>query len=548
MKIVHFKKPTIVIASILFATIIISAIQSCVKDNFDLKKLASTTWNPNIAVPLVYSSLTVQDILTKHDTQGQIVVGSDNFCTLVYKGNLFSLQASDLIQIPNQSPTPYTSPSLTAGQIAALSTNGTVTVPYSQTINFISGSTVPTPKIDSMTFKTGDINVALNSTFKYSGNILVTIPAAKKNGIPFSQTITFTYPGAVNPSSTFSLAGYTFDMTMGGTTSNQFAVNFAVTLTGSGTPPSASDAVTLTQSLSNIHFARIYGDIGQEALSPAKDTIAIAIFKNALGMGSFTLANPSVKVIISNSYGVPIQANIAQLDGYTPPALAYPITGSPSPLPISSPTWFQIGQSAKDSFSLTSTNSNIVSVINNIPKNVIYKINSLSNPGGPTHNNFVLDTSRFKVDMELDLPLYGTAKDFYLIDTIKFKFDQTISNDIESAMFRVYNSNGFPFDVDMQAYFVDSLYTVLDSLVRPNQLILNSGIVNPTTGMVVSPTQKIYDSYVDNPRLQHLKTAKYMLIRAVASTVNGGITNVKIYANYRIDVKLGVQFKVKVKT
>lgn len=550
MKNFNFKKSTIVIASLLSTAIMIFTFQSCIKDNFDFNKLAQTEWNPNIAVPLVYSSLTVQDILTREDTQGQIIVGADNFCTLVYKGNLFSLLASDLIVIPAQNPTPYTSPSLTPAQIAALSTNGTVTANYSQTINFVSGSTAPNPKVDSITFKTGDIGISLSSDFKFNGNIVVTIPTAKKNGIVFTQTIPLIYTGTVpvlaNPSP-YSLAGYTFDMTMGGTTFNQFVVNYAVTLTGSGTPPSASDAVTLNQSLSNMQFGRIYGDIGQVALSPDKDTVEISIFKNSLGMGSFTMVDPSVKVVITNSYGVPIVASISQLDGFTPPFLSYPITGSPNPLPINSPTWSQIGQTATGSYTLDNTNSNIVSVINNVPKYVIYQINSLSNPAGPTNNNFVLDTSRFKVDMELDLPLWGTAKDFWLVDTVNFKLDQTVSDDVESAMFRMYNSNGFPIDVDMQIYFVDTLYNVIDSLIIPNQLILKSGIVSPVTGMVTSPTQKVYDAYIDKPRLQLLKNAKYMLVSAVASTANGGISNVKIYSTYRLEVKLGVQFKIKVK-
>ncbi len=68
--------------------------QSCVKDNFKFNKLAQVEWNPNIAVPLIYSSLTIQDLLTQNDKDGLISVGADKFCTLIYKGNLFSLSAN----------------------------------------------------------------------------------------------------------------------------------------------------------------------------------------------------------------------------------------------------------------------------------------------------------------------------------------------------------------------------------------------------------------------------------------------------------------------
>src|SRR3569832_1646182 len=141
--------------------------------------------------------------------------------------------------------------------------------------------------------------------------------------------------------------------------------------------------------------------------------------------------------------------------------------------------------------------------------------------------------------MEVQLPLWGTAKDFVLIDTAEFKFEENLATEIESATIRTYNSNGFPIDIALQVYFADSLYKPIDSLVIPYQLILKSAIVNPITGKVVSPTEKVYDALLTQERARKLKTAKYLLIKANATTTSGGNTNVKIYANYKIDVKLG---------
>lgn len=546
MKTGNSKKSALVIASFLFMAIIVFTIQSCIKDNFKLDKLAKTEWNPNIAVPLVYSSLTVQDILTKEDHQGLIVVGNDNFCTLVYKGNLFSLKGDSLVQLPILPQlSSYPTPPLSAGQINTLST-GTLVATYSSTVTFISGAN--NPLIDSILFKTGNMNISMSSFFKFSGQIVIKIPAAKKNGIAFSKILPFTYSTTVpvNATANCDLTGYTFDMTIGGTTSNQFIVDYDVTIFGPGTV-SGTEQMTINQSLNNLKFDKIFGDIGHLSLSPNKDTVEIAIFKRALGTGTFTLVNPSVKVVISNSLGVPIDATFSQLDGYNPPASTYPINGYPSPLPIYSPNFSQIGQTLIGSFTLDNTNSNIVQVINNTPKDVIYKINSWSNPLGATHANFVIDTSRFKVDMEIDLPLYGTAKDFVLMDTVPINLDQTVSDNVESALFRIYNLNGFPLDINMQAYFTDTLYNKLDSLVIPNQVIIPSAVVSSTTGMVVASTQKTYDAVVNKARFANLKTAKHVLLKAVAATTNGGNTNVKIYSTYRLDVKLGVQVQIKSK-
>jgi hypothetical protein len=250
---------------------------------------------------------------------------------------------------------------------------------------------------------------------------------------------------------------------------------------------------------------------------------------------------------ISNSYGIPIDATIAQLDAYTPGAVPFQVTGYPSPLPLKSPGMNQIGQTLVGFFTLNNANSNLATIIKKVPQSFIYKIDSKTNPNGATHNNFILDSSRFKVDMEVELPLWGTAKDFVLIDTIDFKLEEDLTTEIESATIRSYNSNGFPMDVAMQVYFADSLYKPIDSLVVPYQLILKSAIVNPASGKVVAPTEKIYDATLTQARAKKLKTAKYLLVKANATTTSGGNTNVKIYANYKIDLKLGVQAQIRKK-
>ncbi|MFY9311478.1 MAG: hypothetical protein WAQ28_20710 [Bacteroidia bacterium] len=546
MKLIERKRIKLVVYS-LTALTFASAITSCVKDNFELDKLQSTEWNPNLAVPLVYSSLSIADMLAKQESQGLVTVDADNFCTLVYRSNLFSLVAEELIEIPNNQPPPYIA-TLNAGEISAFGLAGTVTVPYSQTITFDSGNNGP--KIDSVIFKTGSIDVSLSSDFQYSGQIKIILPGAKKNGVVFSKIIPFTYSGSVPVTaiSSYDLAGYKFDMTNGGTAFNEFVANFEVTLSGSGNPISPSNQMALNINLSNMKFDKIFGDIGQMFISPDIDTIDISVFRNVLGSATFSMVDPRIKVIIGNSYGVPIQASLSQFEGFTPGTAPYAITGAPNPLPIQSPTFSQVGQILVDSFSLNNTTSNIATVINNTPRYLIYKINSLTNPaGGTTHNNFVIDTSRLKLDMEIQLPLYGKASNLVLMDTIPFELSETLPDAVEWALIRTYNSNGFPFDVDMQVYFADSLYTKLDSLVVPNQLILQSGTVDSNTGMVTTPTSKTYDAALTKVRLDNLKTSKYLLVKAVANTTNGGNTNVKIYSHYKVDFRLGLQVQVKAK-
>lgn len=543
MKNKYFSKPT---KYVLLALLPLLFIVSCAKDNFELDKLAQTEWNPNIAAPLVYSSLSIQDILTEKDTNSLIQVGSDKFCTLIYEGNLFTYVASDLIQLPDQNSPPYTA-SLSAAQAAALAPIGaTVTFSNSQTISFNSGST--NAKIDSIKFKDGDFKFVVNSDFQNNGSLSISIPSAKKNGVAFSKTVPISFSGiipvVVNVSE--DLTGYTFDMTKGGTTYNQFDINFSVTLIGNGTAPTTSKTISVTQSIEGMKFQKLFGDIGQQQLSPNKDTVELSVFTNSL-TGSFTFDDPRIKVVISNSYGVPIQGNIIQFDAYKPPSSSYPITGYPNPLPVLSPNMSQMGQTKVDSFMLDKNNSNVASVFSNLPSSLIYQVNSTTNPSGPTTSNFVLDTSKFKVDLEVEFPLHGTAIGFTMVDTVPFEFDEAVEN-IEWILLRTYNNNGFPLEVDLQAYFVDTNYVLLDSLFKIKP-VLASGFID-NTGKVIAPKSSSQDCKFYKPQLTKLEKARFIVIHAIANTAknsNGVQIPVKIYADYKLDVKIGAQVQLSTK-
>jgi len=64
-------------------TISISLFQSCTKGYFDLDAIAEGEINPNLAVPLVNSSLTLMDIIGELDSSGLLFVDTDNFITII---------------------------------------------------------------------------------------------------------------------------------------------------------------------------------------------------------------------------------------------------------------------------------------------------------------------------------------------------------------------------------------------------------------------------------------------------------------------------------
>jgi len=514
-----------------------SFLSSCVKDTYDLNK-ASFGWNPSIAVPLVYSSMSIQDIITPNNKSGNILIGTDSFCTLVYSGNLFSLNASDVISIPDQKY--HASVVLTAAQLNAIGALGTFTQSANQTLNFSSGSL----QIDSLLFKTGNFNITLTNTFKYSGQLMLTIPGAKKNGVVFSQTIPITKcTGA--PAQTImqiDMSDYAMNLDSG-SQSNKVNVNFSITLNAPGGPNVTSDSLALDLNFTSIKFRKLFGYFGQlGGLSPNTDTINFAINSKTIG-GTFTLANPKVTITILNSLGLPINIGLPKFDGFTPPSTTVSfLKGGYTIPPILSPSIAQLGQYASTSFSLDNTNSNLAGALNSHPQEIIYKFSSLTNPLGRAGENFVLDTSKFIANIQVECPLYGTAKDFTLQDTMAFSSLSSLpTKNIESVLFRTYFSNGLPIDLGIQVYFTDSLYHKLDSLIVPYQVIMPSAKVDVASGKVTSATEKTTDIAINKTRLANLTKTKNLIIKATASTTNAGGTSVKIYS---IPICIGTSFKL----
>jgi hypothetical protein len=220
------------------------------------------------------------------------------------------------------------------------------------------------------------------------------------------------------------------------------------------------------------------------------------------------------------------------------------LTGLPNPWPINAPT--TIGQIAESEFHLNRLNSNIWDAISIAPQKFIAQISGLSNPGGGVSNNFALDTSRLKIDAQIEIPLYGGVGNFILADTTSVDFGQDIDK-IEFLSFRINTTNGFPVEALMQLYFLDGSDHVIDSLVSPEQQILAPA---PTTGApdyrVIQPVVKSTEIKIENNRLIPLKNCKKMIVHSRLITTNSHNSPVKFYSDNALNIRVGLRIKFNV--
>ena len=155
----------------------------------------------------------------------------------------------------------------------------------------------------------------------------------------------------------------------------------------------------------------------------------------------------------------------------------------------------------------------------------------------------MLDTSRIDFGFELELPLHGTVNNFIIQDTLDLALPEM--NDIQSLLLKITTTNGFPTDARLQLYLTDSLYKITDSIVNLGQSIVNSGIIN-TSGVVIKPNHTVSTITLDENKLEKFKKASFMILQGKLETSNKGITPVKFYSTYKLDIKISAKASAKI--
>ncbi|MFC2086692.1 hypothetical protein ACFLSA_00810, partial [Bacteroidota bacterium] len=192
--------------------------------------------------------------------------------------------------------------------------------------------------------------------------------------------------------------------------------------------------------------------------------------------------------------------------------------------------------------SLNSENSNIADALNLYANRISYGLNTIFNKEGYTNTNFITDSSKFDLAIGFEMPLSARAPKISLTDTIPFDFkDLPQELDLlEEGTFYLNVTNSFPIEVDLQLYFTDENYTILDSLLfRENRSFIESAKVG-TDGKVSNPSKKLNKHSISQRRLKDLQDSEYIIFTGSFSTYNEGNAWVHFYSYYYLKVKLSI--------
>jgi hypothetical protein len=513
---------------------------SCKKD-FRFDRVKDLSWNPDVALPLVNDSITLEKVLTAGENDDNIDIDeTGNISILYYYNNYaFRLRPKDLIKIP---PVSFSMQhQVTPAEQAALGFGDITTPPDTVALNLISFPS--DTRVDVIEAKSIVITVNTNHTFSNAGYLVVKFLNATQNGKSFSDTIGPFVPGQLQTIKTFKEVRFNL-------TSSPNLISAVVTgyLKRSGSPV-AGDMIRSAMQLSFDTIGWFEGFLGRQSFNQMEDTVKVNVFNNAYALGEVYFMDPQASVTIVNSIGIPAEITIEKMMGVNNASgIILDIAdrlGAGAFISVPSPLINAPHSLIK---TVNYTNANTGNAMNDFfnlkPDKAIFRVKTEINPAGSA-SNFFSDTSSFFADLRIKLPLWGHFDHLTFQDTFDLVIDKP--EELEHLEFRTTLKNGLPLTALMQVYFVDQNYVIKDSLAGNDQIFIREAPVDPSTDL---PYPGVYGEkdtvfILNMDRMQNLKNVKKALVKAVLHSANGGQQNVKLKAKQMLKINFSARAKLR---
>lgn len=518
---------------VLLAIIVFSfCVLSCTLNSADYDLKAANS-NPAVAVPLITGSMGIVDAFNENDLV-YIKTYQDGLLYLNYDQQLTSQDVRDLVDLPPLS-TNRSFP-VSAGVYPPSASDVNLL-----SINFPIDMAISPERLTEINFKSGILGFAIslapsNPNFRYELDL--TIPEFKNAS---GQVLTLK---ASAGSTNIPLAGYTF----ASNTSNRFSLQVTLVAKARTAPVTVANNtnITIGLSLANLDFRYIKGFFGDQTTSAPKQTIATSAFGNSLLSTNTKVSfrQPTITFTTINDYGVPLQVNFTTLQGQKKGGTINVTTSPASPINVTSPT--TLGTSATTSVAV----SNVTQVVNFAPTSLVYQVSGRMNAGLTTGSNFMADTSKMRVKMHMEVPLYGNATNVVLADTAEIDLSGLKETQIQQASLQTNITNQIPLDANVQVYLTDKNYKVLDSLIAPNQNPLVKGSAVDGNGELTTPGSVNKNIEIEATKITKLfQSSKLILVaRLNTSGGNGGSTDVKFKSQYKLNSSIALLAKLKLST
>lgn len=507
---------------IAFLLLLLGFLASC-EEIDQLNDIDDVSYDAEFAIPLINSTLSMQDILDDLDEGSAIRIDQNGLLHFTYAGDVLTNQGLSALQdVADNLPS----------IIPVLSDNFAIPFAIPNQID-----------LDQLNFRSGELSYVVQNRNPEPVDVTVTVPQLTQNGAALTYSFSLPAysgsglpPTATNQDSPTDLAGIRV-IPENDTVYIQYQA-----LTPDGQKVALSNFVFRINS-PVLSYAQGY--LGQNQYEGGNDEIEIDFFNQSYIDGTVQFADPTVRFLVENSFGIPTRAIINDFAVTTVAGERLTVSSNliDTGIDFPYPPLDAVGEARTASFVFDRSNSNIVELLNSNPLAIAYDIDVRTHPeGNPEEKGFLTDESTYSVRLEVDLPLDGQIDQFALRDTTGLDLGEL--QELTEAEFKLIAENGIPIDADVQVFFLQENGAVLDSLFTDGPQRIAAAQMN---GDGISTTTVSTEQIIPYPpeRLEAVRQASNLALDVRLSTSSSMGRNVQIYQDQDIAIRLGAIVRVQ---
>ncbi|HKK73760.1 MAG TPA: hypothetical protein VJ953_01700 [Saprospiraceae bacterium] len=505
----------------IFSILLFFSLGSCV-DFADLSDAQVPDYEAEFAVPLINSRLTIKDMIDSNTPIDGLSIASDGTLRFQYFGTEVRREGEAVFEdLTANFPRIFTLPARE------------IRFPLSLVSNV---------ELDRLDFKTGQFVYTLENPNEESILVEFELSTLFNDETPFRFTVEVPaysgsgpLPRVTNSGSPIDLKDYQLIPN-----DNRIELRYSAINENGEQRPLEDFVVEIVDPV----FSYAEGYLGQFVIEGVEDSVVID-FVEEYSEGNIQFATPTAVLLVENSFGVAMEAEVNELIVLNTDNTEQEFRSSllDEGLLFPYPEMDQVGTVLNGAFTFDKDNSNIVDLFSNNPLSTIYDIDALVNPEADEDLlGFMTDSSYLSLQVRVDLPLFGTANDYFIRDT--FDIDLVDFDEIEQATFKMITENELGIDASVQAYFLDDQGAVLETLFTDQQLIAKGANVNED-GLSDAPAVTTTFVETDAVRSQRIRQASQLALQVGFSTETNDPRPVRILEQQGIRLKMGAVVRVR---
>ncbi len=546
------KKPYLLVFVISICTMLLS---SCLKDTIDeLSSIKGVKASPSFSAPLINLSVGMKEIYQSYSQNAITREDPDGLIVFVFQTKQ-TVKPDQYVSIPAAPPFDFDL-QMTLPMIALFEATGGFDLPLSDSLQL---PTTNGEEISLINVKNGLFSLSFVNEFKHDIVVTVNYPTIKKNGVSISEVINMPYDPNNSPKTVtreINLKDYDIDFTNNGVSHNTLPFSYQISMTRIPTnSTSTSEKFNVTQNFQIESYNIIKGYMGRFEILSTSEEQEMDLFGNSVA-GQIFINDPKLSIKLYNTFGLPVTGRITNLRVIDQNNVPFPVVINPFQDTFSFAHPTNPGEVAVSEFKIDKTNSNIDDAINSKPKYIKFDMKFDANYREEKQANFLVDTAEFNVDFNSEVPFDLKIIDYVAVQKQKNNSFSSLPSTIQSVALDVKIENSLPFDLAAQMLFTrdsispggDTINVALDSLFTTELLIQGAAVDG--NGLVIAPTTSIKSISLPLDRYKQIQAAPFNVLRmhANSSQFNGTPGFVKVYTNQKLNVKIGGDVKLTIKS